>query len=386
MDDLVANTALERLRGVRILFYGLPLWHTRQSGLAKWFFSVERVLETDYRLDLGHLALHNSMLDGSLGNIPVLGSLYSLLVATYRIQREETIVHVLSQTKEYHRMLEFSKKPAGPTRRVKTILTVHDILDSKGSELASIQKKVEFADAVFVPSEYTRLALARRTSFAGPICLVPNPVDVKVFRSFSPESKAQERRRVLRRLELPEETRLILYVGSELPRKNLEGLFTMFSYCRSRTRNAALLVVSRPTRRRSSLRALAASMEIAERVRWVDHVSDDELVRFYNASGVFVTLSLGEGFCMPVIESMACGTPVVASNLTALPETVGTGGLLVDPFDLSSVTEKVCDLLDSRDIGQRLVEAGAKRVEALRPELVAAKYIGAYTRVLEDTR
>jgi len=113
-------------------------------------------------------------------------------------------------------------------------------------------------------------------------------------------------------------------------------------------------------------------------IQWIDHVTDLELAELYNAADVFVTLSKSEGFGIPVAESMACGTPVVASNMSALPEVVGKAGILVDPSDVDGVADILCSLLDSPSALDALSIAGIKRASEFRPERIARMYVDAY--------
>jgi glycosyltransferase involved in cell wall biosynthesis len=95
-------------------------------------------------------------------------------------------------------------------------------------------------------------------------------------------------------------------------------------------------------------------------VVFLDHVPDQDLALFYNVADVTVMPSLYEGFGLPALESMACGTPVVAANAASLPEVVGDAGLLVDPHDVEGFAQNLHRVLSDSDLrdhlGQRSIE------------------------------
>ena len=80
-------------------------------------------------------------------------------------------------------------------------------------------------------------------------------------------------------------------------------------------------------------------------VRWVGLLPEEDLPAFYTAAAVFVFPSLFEGFGLPIVEAMACGAPVVASNRAAMPELVGDAGLLVDPEDVGAMADAMARVL-----------------------------------------
>jgi glycosyltransferase involved in cell wall biosynthesis len=99
-------------------------------------------------------------------------------------------------------------------------------------------------------------------------------------------------------------------------------------------------------------RRLIAALGLADNVIFTGPKGHDELPAFYNACDVYVTSSLHEGFCIPVVEAMACRKPVVAAAATALPSTIGDAGLLFDPEDVQMFAAHVLELLDNRNSGR----------------------------------
>jgi glycosyltransferase involved in cell wall biosynthesis len=151
----------------------------------------------------------------------------------------------------------------------------------------------------------------------------------------------------------------ILYVSSLWPYKNPEQLLRAFGLLvRNGLAEHELVFVGSGARSyEHRLKVLSASLGIGDRVRWVGRIEDREAVRtFYRVAEVLVYPSLAETFGLPPLEAMACGTPVVAANRTAIPEIVGDAALLVDPDDTAALAAAI----------ERVLEHGALRDELAR--------------------
>ncbi len=190
---------------------------------------------------------------------------------------------------------------------------------------------------------------------------------------------AQQVEQFRRRWGVPE-TPLLLHVGHTQPRKNLEGLLRALAILRKRVPNVVLLQVGGiPTLRQQRL---IATLSLAENVRFLGRVDDEALVLLYNLADVFVFPSLYEGFGFPVLEAMACGTPVVASNTSSLPEVVGDAGLLVDPRSPESIAVAIHRLLSDPDLRHTLRRRGRERAAKFSWERTARETLAVYESLL----
>jgi glycosyltransferase involved in cell wall biosynthesis len=153
--------------------------------------------------------------------------------------------------------------------------------------------------------------------------------------------------------------RYALTVGSLEPRKNLRTLFEAWSAVRRRASDACLVVVGRAGR---SFRS-AGFRQVPQGVRLIGRVAEEDLPFLYSGAFVLLLPSLYEGFGLPLVEAMACGTPVVASNVTALPEVAGDAALLIEPT-AASVAAAVLRLLDDPALTAELRRQGIKRAQA----------------------
>ena len=119
-----------------------------------------------------------------------------------------------------------------------------------------------------------------------------------------------------------------------------------------------------------------------ERVHFPGFVAEADLPALYSAAKLLVYPSLYEGFGLPALEAMACGTPVVASNRSSLPEVVGTAGLLVDPLDVTAIAGAMSRLLTDEALHRQLAEAGRRQAAKFTWAGMAWKLIDLYQRLL----
>ena len=194
------------------------------------------------------------------------------------------------------------------------------------------------------------------------IVMVPLGIDTDQFR----RRDSKELRQSLRL----EGKRVILYVGFSTPRKGVEYLGQALDGLGPDTR---LLLVGKwePGYRDTFYRSL--SVEARSRVAEAGYVADELLPVYYSLADVFVFPSLLEGFGLPVVEAMACGTPVIVARTSSLPEVVGDAGLLVPPMDPQALTQALQTLLGNDELRQRLGQRGRERAEGIysREHMVA---------------
>jgi glycosyltransferase involved in cell wall biosynthesis len=171
----------------------------------------------------------------------------------------------------------------------------------------------------------------------------------------------------------------LLFVGNVEPRKNLVGLLRAYdSLRRGRRRGPALVIAGGAGwKNRAILDAMAASPYTAD-IRIVGYVPEGELAALMNGAIAFVYPSLYEGFGLPPLEAMACGTPVITSNRSSLPEVVGDAALLVDPENTSDLALAMARLVDDAPLREALRERGLVRARAFSwqrtAELTSAVY------------
>lgn len=172
----------------------------------------------------------------------------------------------------------------------------------------------------------------------------------------------------------------ILFVGTEQTRKNVDGLFRILATV-AREAPVTLVKVGPPSPERPRLQALARDLGIQDRVQWRDFVPEDELIRLYRTSSLTVVPSFLEGFSMPCLEAMSCGCPLVASNLSAIPEVVGSGGLLLDPKDERAWADAILRILRDPDVRRDLSRRGVERARDFSAARSAKQVLRVYEEV-----
>ncbi len=187
--------------------------------------------------------------------------------------------------------------------------------------------------------------------------------------------------------------RFILFVGTIEPRKNVTRLIEAFSNLHTCT------LAHLPTCRLANLKlviggakgwfyedvfARVEELGLEGEVVFPGYIPVSELPLWYNAAELFVYPSLYEGFGLPLLEAMACGTPVVTANTSSLPEVVGEAGLMVDPSDVDGLAEAMRQVLGDEALRQQMRERGLKRAKNFSWTKIAQETVQVYWRAMED--
>ena len=261
------------------------------------------------------------------------------------------------------------------------VLTIHDLLPLRHPELfprlTKVHTRLLFARSarratrIITGSEHTRGELGSLLGI-GPerVTVTPYGVDARFRPEPPPPGWAEER--------LGVRGRYALCVGNLEPRKNLATAVRAFEA--AGVEDCSLVVVGARGWRNEEFE------RVVERTRAhvvvAGYVEDDELVPLYSGAECLVFPSLYEGFGFPPLEAMACGTPVISSDRTSLPEVVGDAGVLVDPHDEGAIAEAIRALLGDESRAREIGERGRERAAAFTWERTAAATVDAYRAAL----
>lgn len=168
----------------------------------------------------------------------------------------------------------------------------------------------------------------------------------------------------------------ILYVGSLNPRKNFQGVIKAFQKISSKIPH--------------ELRIVGGEFKIfkkvnlinSDRVRFLGYVDDDTLVELYSNCSLFVFPSFYEAFGFPVLEAMACGAPVITSNLSSLPEIADGAAVLVNPYDINELANAMLRVLEDRDLRDSLIRKGYERAQLFSWNKTAKGILSVFEEVL----
>lgn len=274
--------------------------------------------------------------------------------------------------------------------RGKTVVTIHDIHPVLLSEhwwaagtrtsylalRAHIPLALSRADRIVTPSAYVKDTIRERFHVpAERIVAIPHGVDPFFLARPTPEEIGAAARRV-------GAARFFLYAGALAPQKNLTGLVTAFAQLRSEARDggARLVVVGQPVGRyrERELVPLIRRLGLGESVILAGYVDDALLRALYASAIALVFPSFGEGFGLPVLEAMACGTPIVTSAVSALPEVAGEAALYVDPRDAGEIAAAMARLAADEALRRDLGARGSARAASFSWERTVREVLRVY--------
>jgi glycosyltransferase involved in cell wall biosynthesis len=182
-------------------------------------------------------------------------------------------------------------------------------------------------------------------------------------------------------------TRFVLYFGGFDMRKNVPRLIESYARLPEHLRREYQLVIAGRYQNlghplypdpRETVRRLG----LENSVIFTGQIREQDKAPLFSAATVFAFPSLYEGFGMPVLEAMACGTPVVTSNVSALPEVAGDAGLLVDPYDSQAICDALAELLESQARRDELARRGLERARRFTWRQVAEQTLRVYKQTV----
>ncbi len=178
----------------------------------------------------------------------------------------------------------------------------------------------------------------------------------------------------------------ILFLGNTSSRKNPERVLEAFIMYSQKSPKPLPLVTPGLTQEfiLEYLKKSGAT-QFASHIHSPGYISQDDLVHLYSLSKLFLFPSLSEGFGMPVLEAMACGVPVITSNISALPEIAGNGAKLIDPYNVKNISDAILELLESPNLLEKHCDEGLKQVQNFQWKRAAEKTMEIYERVYHET-
>jgi alpha-1,3-rhamnosyl/mannosyltransferase len=280
-----------------------------------------------------------------------------------------------------------------PLFRGRAIVTIHDIihllypqfLPNRAAHFYArfmIRRALHRADRIITVSYNSKRDLA--DYFAVP----PSRIEViynGVSPSFRPDVPAQEQERVARKYGL--RPPYLLFLGGERPHKNLQGVVRAFAEAlRKAPLPHVLALAGPPPKNPARLEALIAALDLGARVVRPGLVEEEDLAGLLAGADVLLYPTLYEGFGLPVVEAMACGTPVLTSSTSALQEIAGGYAYLVDPMDLEAIARGIVALTTDEKVRSDFRELGRKRALDFSWDKAAEKTLEVYRAALAGSR
>lgn len=266
---------------------------------------------------------------------------------------------------------------------VQCVVTIHDLIPflfrdhapkAKKSRLFPLYKRLMLeigrrADRIVTPSEASRNDIIRQLRIpparAQQVVVIPEGIP-EGYRP-APRKEAS--------------VKTILYVGRFDPYKNAVGLIEAFANVWLRDPHIRLEVIGSPDPRYPEAPARAKALGVDAAIAWRGYLDDRALREAYQQADLFVLPSRYEGFGLPVLEAMACGTPVICSRVSSLPEVAGDAAILIDPDHTKEVADAMWRVLHDDAFAKRLAEKGTRQAAKFSWERAARRTLEVYTRV-----
>jgi len=272
----------------------------------------------------------------------------------------------------------------------KVILSIYDITHLVFPHLFSLRlnlyykfivsKCVKRANAILTISQHSKSDIANRFQV--------EPGKIKsiycgVNSLYKPIDKEKARKYIKDKFSVS--GKFILYVGQVKKHKNIRT--TLYSFQKIRQNGYSdikLVICGRGCNKVDWLLKLIGALGLKERVKLIDTPSNIDLLHFYNSAELFIYLSLYEGFGLPPLEAMACGMPVVSSNVSSLPEVLGDAALLTDPLDINAISDAIMKVLLEQCLKENLIKNGIARASSFRWEGSARSLLELYREIADS--
>lgn len=268
------------------------------------------------------------------------------------------------------------------------VITLHDVIpykmpDTVGEQYLKIFNEklpniIPLCDGIITVSEYSKEDIIKAFNYPREKIYVTYLASEDIYK---PYDKALSKSIIEKNYSITGD--YILYIGGFSPRKNILGLLNSFSLLLPKLKKDTKLVIAGSKGKSYDIyKKRAQDLHIDDKVIFPGFISMDHIPFMYNACELFVYPSFYEGFGLPPIEAMACGVPVIASNATSIPEIVKDSTLLVNPYDVNDLSEKMYNALLDNNLRQSLITKGLKRASTLTWEHTAASTLSAYQNIL----
>ncbi len=278
------------------------------------------------------------------------------------------------------------------SRKVRRVVTIHDLAFLEHPEYAVpsltaylnkvVPEAVAAADVVATVShEVGRTLIKHFQTPPEKLTVIPNGVGTHFRRITDPVLLGATQHKF--NLKFP----LVLAVGTLEPRKNHSGLIKAFYKAQQKKNGPAMLAIAGGQGwLYEETKQLVTDLKLDKKVRFLGRVTDLELVTLYSMATLFAFPSFFEGFGVPPIEAMACGTPVITSNVSALPEVAEGAALLVDPHDIDALADAIIRLTEDENLRNELRQKGYERVKQYTWARSAQKMLTVYQKLYNGER
>jgi alpha-1,3-rhamnosyl/mannosyltransferase len=354
-------------------------------GIARYTFNLTGAL-TQIASSLEMALLYNPSATSTRLALPNL-RLIACPTSPFSIQQQWQVPRQLHQVQATVYHSPYYLMPYRPG--LPTVFTCHDLIPLIYPEYFTSTQRLIYrlahalalrtAQVTIAVSHSTQADLLRHLRIDPQRIVVVHEAADEHFAPQSPEAIATLKRKCV----LPD--RYVLYFGSNKPHKNLVRLVRAWQIANVKYQmsNVKLVIAGHWDNWHAEVKRLVEEQNMQDCVVFTGPVNEADLPALYSGATLFVFPSLYEGFGLPVIEAMACGTPVVCSNTSSLPEAAGDAALLIDPLDVNALAETIGRVLASQELRQYLREKGLAQAARFSWQQTAQQTLIAYNNVIQ---
>lgn len=269
---------------------------------------------------------------------------------------------------------------------VKSIVSIHDLIFRRYPQyykpIDRIIYNYKFSRACRVATRVIAISECTKRDIVDMYNINPNKIDV-VYQGcnpiFSKPITPQEIEDIRNLYHLPK--RYILNVGTIEPRKNLMLIAKALRYIEG---DVSLVAIGRKTKYAKKVEGFCFKESLTDRVNILEGIPLKHLPAIYAGAEVFVYPSKFEGFGIPIIEALSCGTPVVAAKGSCLEEAGGDGALYIKPYNSYKAAQVISTVINDKTLRNQLVEQGQKHIQKFAPQTIANNTMEVYKKALEQ--
>jgi glycosyltransferase involved in cell wall biosynthesis len=267
----------------------------------------------------------------------------------------------------------------------KTVLTIHDLAFKLFPKAFKWQNRfylnfivplsIKKADRIIAVSKNTKKDIIEEYNIdSNKIKVIYNGVNEK-YREIRDEIIINK---VKEKYKLPK--KFILYLGTLEPRKNIKRLIKAFN--KVKKSDTKLVIAGGKGWLYDDIFELVKTLNLENEIIFTGYVDEEDIVPLYNAATVFVYPSLYEGFGLPPLEAMACGTPVITSNVSSLPEVVGEAAITIDPYNIEDISSAIRKVLNSEKLKENLSKKGIQQSKKFSWKKTTEETLNLYREII----
>jgi len=358
------------------------------TGIGRYIYEISKELEKRDAFEINYFYGYYSdklMNPSSKPTVKSLKTIITRFTFIKKLVREIILLLGKINAKSYDIYWEPNLLPNQNIKTKKLITTVHDfsfVLHKEYHPKERIEyidkyftKNIIKSDMIITGSHFTKNEILQRLDFKEEqIEVIYHGIDHNLFQVYSNEDLKVD-------FELPK--KFILSVGSIEPRKNLIGLLEAYSKLSLEIKKEYKLVIA-GFKGWENKEIMALIEKNQENIHYLGFISDKELSIVYNLASLFVFPSFYEGFGLPVLEAMACGTPVVCSDSSSIPEVGGDAVVYCDPNNTDDISNKIVQVLNDTELQKSMKVSGIKRAKEFTWEKSASQHIKVFQKVLSE--